>query len=447
MRCGGSVVALRALALLSSLAFAATVAASDRIFLNAGAIDTTSDYAQTQRASAVLGSFSGKRLHLVQFTGPVQPQWVDSLAADGLRVVNYIPDNAYLVWGDAAAIAQLQARARTAASSVQWDGVWKTEYKVHPAVWASEKDLSRPLAARTVGTDRFSLQLVADAAENASTLKELAALGGTVFADPGALPGFVNLDVTLPAAALAAFANRADIVSIHRYIEPQQNDERQSLILAGNLTGNAPTPGNYFDRLTAWGFSQSQFDTSGIVVDVTDDGADVNPSGGIPANAVAGPVAANHFVFFQGGNRPIGAAIPSGTSRFVYKGRFGTAGADGGLGYGGHGQLNMSIVGGYVPTGSLGGVDFGVFPHSDASAFRFGLGVAPFVRLANWWSSTPASRTPRTRRCSRPATRRTRASAPTAGAPPSPGRTTPARRPTTVSCATPSPAPPAPSRW
>ena len=383
VRSGGSVVALRALALLSSLAFAATVAASDRIFLNAEAIDTASDYAQTQRASAVLGSFTGKRLHLVQFTGPVRQQWVDSLAADGLRVVNYIPDNAYLVWGDAAAIAQLQARARTAASSVQWDGVWKTEYKVHPAVWASEKDLSRPLASRTVGTDRFSLQLVADAAENASTLKELAALGGTVFADPGALPGFVNLDVTLPAAALAAFANRADIVSIHRYIEPQQNDERQSLILAGNLTGNAPTPGNYFDRLTAWGFSQSQFDTSGIVVDVTDDGADVNPSGGIPTNAVAGPVAANHFVFFQGGNRPIGAAIPSGTSRFVYKGRFGTAGADGGLGYGGHGQLNMSIVGGYVPTGSLGGVDFGVFPHSDASAFRFGLGVAPFVRLAN----------------------------------------------------------------
>ena len=67
-------------------------------FLNAEAIDTASDYAQTQRASAVLGSFSGKRLHLVQFAGPVKPQWVDSLAADGLRVVNYIPDNAYLVW-------------------------------------------------------------------------------------------------------------------------------------------------------------------------------------------------------------------------------------------------------------------------------------------------------------------------------------------------------------
>ena len=106
---------------------------------DAEAIDTASDYAQTQRASAVLGSFTGKRLHLVQFAGPVRQQWVDSLAADGLRIVNYIPDNAYLVWGDAAAIAQLQARARTAASSVQWDGAWKAEYKVHPAVWAARR--------------------------------------------------------------------------------------------------------------------------------------------------------------------------------------------------------------------------------------------------------------------------------------------------------------------
>ena len=136
----------RAATAMSALAFAASAAASDRILLNAEAIDTGSSYAQTQRASAVLGSFTGKRLHLVQFTGPVRQQWVDSLAADGLRIVNYIPDNAYLVWGDAAAIAQLQARARTAASSVQWDGAWKAEYKVHPAVWASEKDLQPPPA-------------------------------------------------------------------------------------------------------------------------------------------------------------------------------------------------------------------------------------------------------------------------------------------------------------
>ena len=75
----------RAATAMFALAFAASAAASDRILLNAEAIDTGSSYAQTQRASAVLGSFTGKRLHLVQFTGPVRQQWVDSLAADGLR--------------------------------------------------------------------------------------------------------------------------------------------------------------------------------------------------------------------------------------------------------------------------------------------------------------------------------------------------------------------------
>jgi len=74
---------------------------------------------------------------------------------------------------------------------------------------------------------------------------------------------------------------------------------------------------------------------------------------------------------------------PTGTSRFVAKGRFGTAGTDAGLGNSGHGQLNMSIVGGFVPTGTVSGVNFAAAPHADASGFRYGLGIAPFVRLAN----------------------------------------------------------------
>ena len=159
-------------------------------------------------------------------------------------------------------------------------------------------------------------------------------------------------------------------------------------------------------------------------------------------------MAANHFVFFQGGNRPIGAAVPSGTSRFVYKGRFGSAGTDGGLGYGGHGQLNMSIVGGYVPTGSLGGVDFGIFPHSDASGFRFGLGVAPFVRLANSVVFDPNFTNPSyPTMLSAGYAANARISTNSWGA--NVGRRVqrPIRRPTTGWCATPRPAPPAPSRW
>ena len=34
-----------------------------------------------------------------------------------------------------------------------------------------------------------------------------------------------------------------------------------------------------------------------------------------------------------------------------------------------------------MPTGTSGGVNFGTFPHADASGFRWGLGIAPFVKV------------------------------------------------------------------
>lgn len=114
------------------------------------------------------------------------------------------------------------------------------------------------------------------------------------------------------------------------------------------------------------------------MVDVTDDGIDRNPTGAdpgtIPQDASAGPVSARHFVFYESGS----LANPS---RFRYKGRWGVgASADGGLGVSGHGQLNMSIIGGYVPDS----FDVGnTRVHRDPQGFRYGLGIAPFVRLGN----------------------------------------------------------------
>ena len=57
--------------------FAQTVAAQP-IYLNAGVIDT----ATTVPRKAVAGT-TGDQLHLVQFDGPIQPEWVAQLEAAG----------------------------------------------------------------------------------------------------------------------------------------------------------------------------------------------------------------------------------------------------------------------------------------------------------------------------------------------------------------------------
>jgi len=97
---------------------------SDRIFLNAGAIDTT---ARVERKP--VGQFAGKRLHLVRFAGPIKPAWHKALQDAGGEVVTYIPSDAYLVHGDMKSLARLQAWAATE-PAVQWEGTSRPEHKL-----------------------------------------------------------------------------------------------------------------------------------------------------------------------------------------------------------------------------------------------------------------------------------------------------------------------------
>src|SRR3954469_6196089 len=76
----------------------------DTILLNAGPVDTTAVPAAAKLSAQPLGATGGKRLHLVHFAGPVKPEWVDALRQTGVELVTYLPNNAYLVYGDATGI-------------------------------------------------------------------------------------------------------------------------------------------------------------------------------------------------------------------------------------------------------------------------------------------------------------------------------------------------------
>src|SRR5262245_53680375 len=134
------------------------------IALNARHLDTTTDEVKALRKS-VLPS-SGKRLHLVQFAGPIKPQWRDALEATGVHIVTYIPHNAYLVYGHGPALVKMQAWAATA-DCVQWEGAYLDDYKIHPdALTMDQKGIPQ-----TPATDLFAIQLVADEPANSSTLQ------------------------------------------------------------------------------------------------------------------------------------------------------------------------------------------------------------------------------------------------------------------------------------
>ena len=326
----------------------------NRILLDAARIDTTTKAVKALRKP--VGDFNGKRMHLIQFVGPVQPAWREALKNTGAQIISYIPQNAYLVYGDAQAFAKLQGVAGTTAS-VQWDGAYLDDYKIHPRARTVDAQ-GRP---RVIGTDEFAIQLVDDAEANAATLQLIDRLKLEPIKRQQRLLNYLNLIVRLAPDSLPVIAAQPEVVSIHPHFPRKKACERQDQIVAGNLNGNAPTAPGHLAGYLAWlagkGFTQAQFDASGFVVDVSDSGID------------DGTTTPNHFGLYAGGN-------VNGTSRVVYsrlegrRNRFSTL-----QGCDGHGNLNAHIIGGYsAGTG---------FPYTDNSGFHYGLGVCPFVRLGS----------------------------------------------------------------
>jgi len=77
------------------------------------------------RADAYPGT--GEGAYIVQFRGPVQGAWKDQVRALGGRMMDYLPDYAFLVWMDSA----VQKRV-AALDTVRWVGLYQPAYKLSP---------------------------------------------------------------------------------------------------------------------------------------------------------------------------------------------------------------------------------------------------------------------------------------------------------------------------
>jgi MYXO-CTERM domain-containing protein len=313
----------------------------DHILLNAGVIDTTSASATSLRGMRKT-AFAGKRFHLVHFSGPVRSEWLEELESTGVKVVTYVPNNAYLVYGDGAALGSLQ-RHITASKTIQWDGEYLDDYKLDPSI-------------QTIDTATYAIQLIKDDEANAATLALIRGLQSREAIIQEAL-GYVNVVAWVERKALDQIVQRPDVLSIQPRPQPRKFDERQGMILAGQITGNGPAAPGYLGWLLSKGFTQEQFSASGFGVDVSDSGLD---------NGTAVP---NHFGLYVNGD-------VTGTSRVVYARLEGSANTGSTIqGCDGHGTLNAHVVGGFSNrTGA---------PFADALGFNYGLGMAPFVKLGS----------------------------------------------------------------
>jgi subtilisin-like proprotein convertase family protein len=165
-----------------------------------------------------------------------------------------------------------------------------------------------------------------------------------------AVAGLSTQYLTLSAAERDALAADPAVVSISPYSTPVPLDERSAQIVAGNLSGGAPTGANdYLNWLTSQGFGNGTLD---FAIDIADSGLDTG-------NASA----PGHPDFYVNGVSP-------GTSRVAYARNWtGDASAQDCIG---HGSNVASIAAGYSVAGPT---------RQDGSGFRHGLGAAPRVKV------------------------------------------------------------------
>lgn len=328
------------------------------IYLNAESINTRSERGAELRNADL--KFGGKRLHLVKFKDAIQPEWIADLKANGAEIVDYIPNFAYLIYADAASLTAIRADAMRDASPIEWDGAFASELKIQPAVFVRGKSKERILASNS-----FTVQLFRDAAANAETLNLLESLKKSESLSRFEISNYVNITVALDENGIRQTAARSDVISIYPYVEPEMLDERQTRIVTGQVSGNVPTAGNHLTYLAGKGFTQAQFDASNFSVNVVDSGIDSGGTGGVPNTT-------SHFALFRQGD-------PTTTSRVVFARPYGTATDADTAGCFGHGALDAHILGGFVPDGA----PFNAAPHADGSGYRYGEGVAPFVKVGS----------------------------------------------------------------
>ena len=349
--------ARRALPALIGLLIAGAAGASsdDDILFNAGALDTRSAAAQALRGQAAAAT--GKQLHLVKFNAAISAERFVALQATGAFIVDYIPNYAYLVHADAAAIAGIQALASS--DAIAWDGAYPAHLKIDRSAYELESKGVRP--------DYYSIQLVVDPQSNPDTLAMIGARTPDGEVSHYSFRHYVNVTANAEFLTLSQIAERPDVISIQPEFAPSVFDERQTQIMANQLSGgspNLPTPGDYLAWLTARGFTQAQFDASAFTIDISDQGLD---------NGTLLPM---HFGLYVGG-APSDPANPT-NSRVVYNKPEGLAAAADLTGCGGvgHGTWVSHVAAGNTSSQTR------AYPHGDGS-FHYGTGVSPFSRVGS----------------------------------------------------------------
>lgn len=314
------------------------------ILLKRGQIDTTAPEPQISQ-SLRQDSTPARALHLVQLFGPPTNDAVNTLKSTGVKIVSYIPNNAYIIWGTQNQIARVHA-LREQTGIIQWDAPLHPAYKIDPHI-----DVD------SIAQMSFSIELL-DTPEAEQTIAQIKSVARKVLMPESTVAGTRQIKILTECLKIKDLAKLPDVLAIEPWGKPQMYDERANQIVAGSLVNETvnnifvtrPANPGYIEFLRSLGFN-NKFD---FVVDVSDSGFDK----GSADSAVV------HPDFLDSNKQSRIAYLHDFTHTPTSNPTRDTAG---------HGTLNASLIAGYNSATSG--------PAVDSLGYQYGTGVAPQVRL------------------------------------------------------------------
>ncbi len=287
-------------------------------------------------------------LYLVRFYGPPRLAWLARVEELGAQVVEYVPENTYVVRmtpEQRRRLASGAVRGSTGRDAVEWTSVWQPAYR-----------LSSRLARRS-GLVAASFLVLDDPAGRA--VVERLRKQGFVLREPSAQPPYLELVVSLSSELLFGLAHEPPVYRIDEWTPPVPHDEASALNVAGQRCngtvagfGLAGVP--YMTWLQQRGFDTSR--TWDFVVNVSDTGFDKGQRAGTWHTDLYGVTGDDRVAYVKDWT------ADAGTDR---------DGVDGN----GHGTTCAGVVGGYSAAGGTGNAAV------STAGYHFGMGVAPMVRL------------------------------------------------------------------
>ncbi|HEY5043713.1 MAG TPA: S8 family serine peptidase [Verrucomicrobiae bacterium] len=214
-------------------------------------IETDAGNNRAEMAAAMHTQVAASGLFLVQFSGPLELSQRAALQKEGVELLQYVPDDAFIAKLNNVSLASIGAM-----SFVTWVGPYRAAYKIHPRLATVA-----PPAAQTNGTVSVNILLSPSA-----TAEEIAAVRThlrVIYSESRLHLGIIMRGEMAP-GHLDALAQSSAVLWIERAPRHKLVDEAASKIVGGD-DGNVATP-----TVT----EQRGYNGAGVTVCVADTGLD-----------------------------------------------------------------------------------------------------------------------------------------------------------------------------